>query len=105
MGDKDGRNLELLKEDLKDSFSLFGRVHIGLSQEDWMFIWWDFHLWESMFPEKFHIIPMLDDTVLDGVPELEHTSFAAVDIITHVNFRLVAGAGDDDVVLRTADAE
>jgi hypothetical protein len=57
-----------------------------------------------MFPEQFHIIPMLDDSMLDGVPELEHASFAACEIIAHVDFRLVAGTGDDDIVLGSSYA-
>ena len=58
-----------------------------------------------MFPEQFHIIPVLNDSVLNGIPELEHTSFAAVDIIAHVDFRLVAGTGNDDIILGSSDAE
>ena len=104
MRDKDSRDLELFKKDFKYSFSLLGRVHIGLSQQNGMLIGWHFHLRESMFPQKLHIIPMLNNAMLYGVPQLEHTPFAAVDIIAHINFRLVAGTGDDDVVLGATDA-
>lgn len=105
MGDKDGRDLEFFKKYLKDSFSLFGGIHVGFGEKNGMFIGRDFELRKSMFPEKLHIIPMLDDSVFDGIPEFEHASFTGADIITHVDFRLVAGTRDDDVVLGPADTE
>ena len=104
MRNKDGWYLELFKKDFKNSFSLLGGVHIGLSQQNGMLIRRYFHLREGMFPKQFHIIPMLNNAMLNGVPQLEHTPLAAVDIIAHVNFRLVGGTGDDDVVLGTANA-
>lgn len=105
MSDKDGWNLELLKEDLKYSFPLFGRIHVRFGQEYRMFVRRYFELRESIFPQKFHIFPMFNDAMLDGVPKFEHTSFACIDIITHEYFRLVVGTGYDDFIFRTADAE
>ena len=48
---------------------------------------------------------MLYDTMFDRIPELEHASFAACYIVAHVHFRLVTGAGDDDIVLGPSYAE
>lgn len=58
-----------------------------------------------MFPQKFHIIPMLNDSVFDWISKFEHTSFACIDVITHINFRLVASAGNDNIILGSSDAE
>lgn len=48
---------------------------------------------------------MFNDSMLDGVSEFKHTPFTAGDVIAHVYFRLVTGAGDDYIVLRTSYAE
>jgi hypothetical protein len=58
-----------------------------------------------MLPQQFHIIPMLNNSMFYWVPKSKHASFAAVDIIAHVYFGLVAGAWNDDIILRSANAE
>jgi hypothetical protein len=48
---------------------------------------------------------MLDDAVLNGIPQLEHSSLVAGDIISHVNIRLIAGAWNYNIVFGSSYAE
>jgi hypothetical protein len=48
---------------------------------------------------------MLDNSVLDGVSELEHSSFAGIDIFTHIYLILIIGAGNYNVILWPSYAE
>lgn len=46
---------------------MLGGIHIGFSEEDGMFVGGYFEEVEGMFPQEFHIIPMLDDAMGEGI--------------------------------------
>jgi hypothetical protein len=70
-----GGNIEGLEHDLGHLFSVDLGVKRSLSQENWVLIWGDSELdVESVVPDLLHIIPVLDDTVLNGVGDLEDPS-------------------------------
>ena len=74
-GNVHGGNIEGLEHDLGHLFSVDLGVKRGLSQENWVLIWGDSKLYvESVVPDLLHIIPVLDDTVLNWVRDLENTS-------------------------------
>jgi hypothetical protein len=79
-----GRNIEVLKHNLSHLFSIDFGIKRRLSQEDRVLIWRDSELnVESVVPYHLHIIPVLDDTMLDGVRDIENTSLL-LSLITEV---------------------
>lgn len=58
-----------------------------------------------MLPQKLHIIPVLNDSMLYRVSEFEHTSFTAAYIITHVDFRLIVSTRNYNFVFWSANTE
>ncbi len=48
---------------------------------------------------------MLNDSMLNGVSEFEHSSFAAANVISHTHFRLITGAWDNNIVFGSSYAE
>ena len=46
---------------------MFGGIHIGFSEEDGTFVGSYFEKVKGMFPEKFHVVPMLDDSMREGI--------------------------------------
>jgi len=74
-GNVELRNVEVLKEDLDHSLSVLLWVSWGLGKEGTLVVWGDAKLLViAMMPDLLHIIPVVDDTVLDWVMELEDTS-------------------------------
>ena len=68
-------NIECLKHNLSHLFSIDFGIKRRLSQEDRVLIWRDSELdVESVVPDLLHNIPVLDDTVLNWVRDLENTS-------------------------------
>lgn len=105
MCNKNSRYLEFFEKDLKNSFSLFRRIHIWFSKQNRMFIWRYFKLRKSMLPQQFHIIIIFNNSMFNGVLKFKHSSFATVNVIPHVNFRLITGTGDDDIIFWSSYAE
>ena len=90
--------MKFLKENLKHFLSILHWVHVGLSEEDRALIGRYFQLSESMLPKQFHIVPMLDDTMLHRVPEFVEASFVLLELFADIGFELVGRAGNDDIV-------
>lgn len=88
-------NIESLEHDLGHLLSVDLRVVGSLSKENGVLIWGDSELnVEGVVPDLLHIIPVLDDTVLDGVRDLEDTSLL-LSLITEV---LALGLNTDEDV-------
>ena len=97
-------NLELFEEDFYHFLFVFGGVHIGFGEEDGAFIGCYLEKGEGVFPEVFHVVPVIDDAVGDGVLEFVQSSFVAVEFFSDVGFLLVGGVRDDHFVLGSSDA-
>ena len=69
--------VEGLEHDLGHLLSVGLRVEGSLGQKNGVFLWGNSQLVvESMMPDLLHIIPVGDDSVLDGVLQGEDTSLA-----------------------------
>jgi hypothetical protein len=91
-------NVEVLKEDLDHSLSVLLWVSWGLGEEGTLLIWRDAKLLViAMMPDLLHIIPIVDDTVLDWVMELEDTSLL-LGFLTNIAI-LLLGGGDNRFLL------
>jgi hypothetical protein len=55
-----------------------------------------------MLPEQFHVVPVLDDPVREGVFQLVEAAFVAVEFLPDIGFFLVGGVGDHHIVLGPA---
>merc|ERR1719466_459312 len=74
-GDIHGRHVEGLEHDLGHLLTVSLGVEGSLSQEDGLFLWGNTELIvEGVVPDLLHIIPVGDDSVLNGVLEGEDTS-------------------------------
>merc|ERR1712106_1318858 len=74
-GDIYGGHVEGLKHDLGHLLTVSLGVEASLSQEDGLFLWGNTELIvEGVVPDLLHIIPVGDDSVLNGVLEGEDTS-------------------------------
>ena len=71
--EEDLRRAELLKEDVGRLSSIVVRVERRLSEKDGMLLRRDLQLVEYVAPKLLHIIPVSDDTVLDGIVQFENT--------------------------------
>lgn len=72
-----GGCVEGLKHDLGHLFPVSLGVEWSFGKEDWVFFWSDTEfVVESVMPDLFHVIPVGDDTVFDGVFQGEDTSLA-----------------------------
>ena len=58
-----------------------------------------------MLPEEFHVIPMIDDPMRDGVLQLIQTTLVSVELFANVSVELVGSRRNDYIVLGPADAE
>jgi hypothetical protein len=75
IGNVHGGDIEGLEHDLGNLLSLNLGVVEGLSKEDGVLIWVDSKLdVEGMVPDLLHVVPVLNNTVLDGVRDLKDTS-------------------------------
>merc|ERR1719486_142589 len=71
-----GRGVECFEHDLGHLFPVGFWVKGGFSQKDWVFFRCNTEfIVESVMPDLFHVIPVGDDTMLDGVFKGEDTSF------------------------------
>merc|ERR1719187_429986 len=102
-GNIHGGHVEGLEHDLGHLFAVSLRVEGSLSQEDGLFLRGNAELIvEGVMPDLLHIIPVGDDSVLNGVLEGEDTSLGlglVTDIgilLSHTDHHtLVAGTADD----------
>ena len=91
-GDVEGGNVEGLEHDLGHLFSVDLGVKWGLSEEDWVLVWGNSELnVEGVVPDAFHIIPILDDTVLNGVADSKDSSL----LLSLISKILVLGFNSD----------
>merc|ERR1712080_95160 len=73
-GDVHGRGVEGLEHDLGHLLPVGLGVEGGFRQEDRVFLWSNTELVvESVVPDLLHVVPVGDDTVLDGVLQGEDT--------------------------------
>jgi hypothetical protein len=83
-GDVHGRAVEGLKHDLSHLFPVSFWVEGSLSEEDGVFLWGNTQfIVEGVMPDLFHIIPVGDDSVLNGVLEGKDTSLG-LSLITYI---------------------
>ena len=66
-------NLEILEEDLSSSDSVTNGVIGRLRQQHWVFSGINLELLENVSPNSLHILPVLDDTVLHWIAQLEYS--------------------------------
>jgi len=102
-GDVHGGGVEGFKHDLGHLFSVGFGVEWGLGKEDWVLFWgYSQLIVEGVMPDLLHIIPVGDDTVLNGVFQSEDTSLGLGLIsdvgvfLSHTDHdTLMSGASDD----------
>merc|ERR1712227_324519 len=74
-GDIHGGGVEGLEHDLGHLLSVGLGVEGSLGQENWMFLWSNTELVvESVMPDFLHVIPVGDNTVLNGILQGQDTS-------------------------------
>merc|ERR1712241_206917 len=87
-GDIHGGHVEGLEHDLGHLLPVSLGVQGGLSQEDGLFLWGNTELIvESVMPDLLHVIPVGDDTVLNGVLQGEDTPLG-LSLITDIGVLL-----------------
>ena len=92
------RSVEVLEENLAHSLSVLLWVSWGLGEEGTLLVWGDAELLVvAVMPDLLHVVPVVDDTVLDGVVELENTSLL-LGLLTNVAV-LLLGGGDNRLLL------
>jgi len=90
-GDVELRNVEVLEEDLDHSLSVLLGVSGGLGEEGTLVIGGDAKLLiVAVMPDLLHIIPVVDDTMLNWVVELENTSLL-LGLLTDIAILLFGG--------------
>lgn len=73
-----------LEHDLAHLLSVLERVHRGLGEEDLASLGVDLELLEERkVPEMLHILPVLDDSILHGVRDLQHGAGGGGLVTTH----------------------
>lgn len=74
-GNVEGRGVEGFEHDLGHLFTVDFGVEGGLSQQNGVLLWGDTQLVvEGVMPDLLHVVPVGDDTVLNGVLEGEDTT-------------------------------
>ena len=67
------RHIKGLKEELSSSYSVFDRVVWRFSEEYRMFLWIALEVFEYVSPDGFHLIPILDHTVLYWITQFDQS--------------------------------
>merc|ERR1712186_324369 len=102
-GDVHGGGVEGLEHDLSHLLPVGLGVEGSLGQEDWVLLGGDTELVvEGVMPDLLHVIPVGDDSVLDGILQGENTSLG-LGLVSNIGVllshtdhdSLVAGAADD----------
>jgi hypothetical protein len=97
-GDVEGRGVEGLENNLGHLLTVALGVDGSLSEEDGVLLGSDTELVvEGVVPDLLHVVPVGDNTVLNGVPQGEDTTLALC-LITHV--RVLLAHTDHDTALR-----
>lgn len=100
--DVEGWDVEGLEHDLGHFFSVGLRVHGGLGQQDGVLLWSNSQLVvERVVPDLLHVVPVVDDTMLNRVFQGQYTSLG-LSLVTNVGV-LLAHADHDTLVSWSAD--
>jgi len=95
-------NVEVLEEDLDHSLSVLLWVSWGLGKEGTLVIGGDAKLLiVAVMPDLLHVVPVVDDTVLNWVVKFEDTSLL-LSFLTNVAI-LLLGGGDNRFLLWVTD--
>ena len=101
-GDVEGRGVEGLENDLGHLLTVALGVDGSLSEEDGVLLGSHTELVvEGVVPDLLHVVPVGDNTVLDGVLERQNTTLG-LGLVTDVRV-LLAHANHDALVTRTTD--
>ena len=101
-GNVEAGDVESFEQDLGHLLSVGLRVLRSLSEEGRVFFRSDSELVEEgVMPDSFHVFPVVDDTVLNGVLKVQDTSLG-LSLITDVSF-FVVHADHDSGHLSSAD--
>lgn len=97
-----GGNLESLEHNFSHFFSIGFWVSGGFSKKSRVLVGGDSEfIVETMMPDLFHVIPVIYDTVLDGIAEFEDTLlglslFSDISVFIHANHDVfILGSADD----------
>ncbi len=52
-----------------------------------------------MFPEQLHVVPIVDDSVRNGVFEFIEPALAGVELLSDVGVQLICSIGDYNLIL------
>ena len=58
-----------------------------------------------MFPEQLHVVPIVDDSVRNGVFEFIDSSLAGVELLSDVGVQLICSIGDDNLILWSCNSK
>lgn len=87
-GNVEGWRVEGLEHDLSHLFTIGFGVERSLSQEYRVFLGGDTQfIVEGVMPDLLHIVPVGDNTVLDGIPQSEDTTLG-LSLVTDVRVLL-----------------
>lgn len=101
-GDVEGGRIEGLENDLCHLLTIGLGVDGSLGEQHRVLLWGDTQLVvEGMMPDLLHIIPVRDDTVLDGVPQRQDTTLG-LRLIADIGV-LLAHTNHDTECLSAAD--
>lgn len=95
--------LRVVRTNLGHLFSVCLGVKRSFCKEDWVFFWGNTELVvEGVMPDLFHVIPVSDDAVLDGVFQGKDTSLAlgliadVAVLLTHAHHHTLMPWATDD---------
>ena len=83
---------------------MFSWVHVCLGQQNGAFIGRYFQQRKSVFPQQFHIVPIVNDAVRDGVLQLIKTALIGIQLLSDIGLQLIGSVWDHHLVFRTTDA-
>jgi hypothetical protein len=101
-GDVHGGGVEGLEHDLSHLLSVGLGVQWGLSEQDWVLFRGNSELVvEGVMPDLLHIIPVGDDTVLNGVLQSQDTSLG-LSLVSNISI-LLGSSNHDSLVSGSSD--
>lgn len=83
---------------------MLGWVHVGLSEQDGVVAGRYFKQIEGMLPEKFHVIPIINDAMRKRILKFIQSPLVGVELLPNVCFLLIGRVGDNHIVLGPADS-
>ena len=89
--EKDLRHIKGLKEKLSSSYSVFDRVVWRFSEKYRMFLWIALEVFKYVSPDRFHLIPVLDNTVLYRITKFNQSFvfFLYVSLVLPIDLQLL----------------